>query len=93
MESIFDALDGLLDIITLFLYDKAFARNKNTIKRLPYIIMYTLLLMLIIAILIYLGLCLINNNNIFGYVLLLLSLLLLVILIYPFIKINKFKRK
>lgn len=93
MESIFDALDGLLDIITLFLHNKAFDRNKNIIKRLPYIIMYTLLLMLIIVVLIYLGICLINNNNIFGYVLLLFSLLLLIILIYPFIKINKFERK
>lgn len=86
MDSIFDALEGLIDIITSFLYNKSFDKNKKMIKRLPYIIIYIVILILIISLLTYFGTILINTNNILGYILLFFSLLCMYILIYPFIK-------
>lgn len=86
MDSIFDALECLIDIITSFLYNKAFDKNKKMIKRLPYIIIYIVILILIISLLTYFGTILINTNNILGYILLFFSLLCMLILIYPFIK-------
>lgn len=86
MDSIFDALECLIDIITSFLYNKAFDKNKKMIKRLPYIIIYIVILTLIISLLTYFGTILINTNNILGYILLFFSLLCMLILIYPFIK-------
>lgn len=87
---IFDGLEAILTIISEFLYDKAFNKKKKLINRLPYIIIYIIILGLIIFGSIYLGITLIDNNNsLLGFLLLGIAILFIVLLICPFVLKDK----
>ena len=86
MDEIFIAIEGLLDLITEFILDRAFNKKKTLKKRLPYIIFYILILSLIIACLLIGGIYLVKDNNIIGIILLAFAVIFIALLVYPFIK-------
>lgn len=86
MDEIFIAIEGLLDLITEFILDRAFDKKKTLKKRLPYIIFYILILSLIIACLLIGGIYLVKNNNLIGIILLAFAVTFITLLVYPFIK-------
>lgn len=89
MEEIALACEAIIDVINGFIYDKAFDKTRKLSKRIPFILIYCLTLLVFIVV------NLVLDNNGFGY-LLLLSLLICFVLIYPFIfykKRNKLERR
>ena len=86
MDEVLTAIEGLFDLLAEFILDKAFNKNKTLKERLPYIILYILVLVLIITSLIIGGVFLIKDNNLIGIALLIFAVLFIIILIYPFIK-------
>ena len=93
MEEIALACEAILDTINEFIYDKAFDKTRKLSKRIPFILIYCLTLLLLIALLVFIGVNLVLDNNWFGYLLLLLfSLLICFVLIYPFIFYKKRKK-
>ena len=84
---LFEGLEVIVNMIIELTYDKAFDKNKNLTKRIPYIFLYFLLLSLIIIGVIYLIIILFKNNYIIlPTLLLLIVILLLYLLIKPFFK-------
>ena len=86
MDEIFIAIEGLLDLMTEFILDKAFDKKKTLKKRLPYIIFYILILSLIITCLLIGGIYLAEVNNLIGIILLAFAIIFIALLVYPFIK-------
>ncbi len=84
---IFEGLEVIINMIIELIYNKAFDKNKNLTKRIPYIMLYSSLLSLIIIGLIYLIIILFKSNYILLPILLfLIVILLLYLLIKPFWK-------
>lgn len=82
---IFDGIEAILTIIGDFLYSKAFDKNVKVLTRLPYIMIYIILLMLIILILSFLGIILIKNNQkLLGYLCMIILFICVYLLIVPF---------
>lgn len=87
LMEIFDGLEAILTIITEFLYNKAFDKNKKILKRLPYIIIYILLLVLIVFGLSFLGIILIKNKQeLLVFFCVIISGICVILLIVPFLK-------
>lgn len=84
---IFDALEAILTVVSEFLYDKAFNKSIKLIKRIPYLLIYIAVLIIIIIGLVYLAINLINNKNIlFGFSLLIIAILCIFILLFSILK-------
>ncbi len=86
----FEALEGILTILSDYLQEKAFDKDINLSKRLPYILVYILSFTIIIIGLFYLGIVFINSNNIVVAVFCFIFFILCVIMMCrPFIKNKK----
>lgn len=84
---ILDGLEAILTVITEFLYNKAFDKNRKILKRLPYIIIYILLLVLIVFGLSFLGIILIKDKQeLLGCFFMIISVIFVILLIVPFLK-------
>ena len=82
------ALEAIMNVITECLYKKAFNTKENLLKRLPYILIYIMINLLLIIMLIYIGIKLTESNLILSIITILLAFLVTCILIYPFVKKN-----
>ncbi len=81
MDEIFIAIEGLLDLMTEFILDRAFDKKKTLKKRLPYIIFYILILSLIITCLLIGGIYLAEVNNLIGIILLAFAIIFIALLV------------
>ena len=86
MDEVFTAIEGLFDLIGEFISDRAFDKKKALKRRLPYIIAYILVLIVIITCLIVGCIYLIKSSNLIGIILLIFAFLFIIMLIYPFVK-------
>ena len=86
MDEIFTAIEGVFDLLGEFIYARAFNKEKSLKRRLPYIIFYVLILILIIVCLTIGGIYLIKDANLIGIILLIFTCLFIIMLVYPFIK-------
>ena len=80
------ALEAIMNVITECLYKKAFNTKENLLKRLPYILIYIMINLLLIIMLTYIGIKLIESNLILSIITIMLAFLVTCILIYPFVK-------
>lgn len=86
MDEVLTAIEGLFDLIAEFVLDKAFNKKKALKTRLPYIVVYALILILIITCLIIGDIYLIKDSNLISIILLIFAFLFIVMLVYSFIK-------
>ena len=70
MDEIFIAIEGLFDLLSEFIYARAFNKEKSLKSRLPYISTYVLTLIIIIVCLTIGGIYLIKDANLIGIILL-----------------------
>lgn len=91
MDDIATACEAIMDVIREFLFDRAFDKKIKLSKRIPFIIIYVLLLSLLTFLLGFISISLIIRKNYFGYLFIIMSLLSLFMLIYPFIFYKKNK--
>lgn len=82
METILEGLSVILEIIDEFLHKKVFNNKIKLVKRIPYILLYIVIMFSLIYGIIWLGILLIKDNNLFGYIFILISLTLIVYIIY-----------
>lgn len=88
MDEIFIAIEGLFDLLSEFIYARAFNKEKSLKSRLSYISTYVLTLIIIIVCLTIGGIYLIKDANLIGIILLFFAFLF-IMLIYPFLKAFK----
>ena len=89
MDSISVLCEACMDILNELIIDKAFNKKVKLRKRIPFIVIYVLILLMIIGLLTFVGINLVIKKSIFGYFFLLMDLLALFMLIYPFIFYKK----
>lgn len=84
---IFEALEGILTILSECINEKAFAKDISLSKRLPYILIYTLFFTIIIIGLFYLGIIFIKRNAIVAAIFCFIFFVLCIIMMVgPFVK-------
>lgn len=81
IEDVFVVIGDFLDKLII---DRAFNKNKSLIKRIPFIIIYYLLVLGMLFLSVFIGINYILNHNIFGYFLLIISLMCIILLFVPF---------
>ena len=81
IEDVFVVIGDFLDKLII---DRAFNKNKSLIKRIPFIIIYYLLVLGMLFLSVFIGINYILNHNIFGYFLLIISLMCIILLFAPF---------
>lgn len=89
MEDIALVCEAFINIIDELIFDRAFNKKIKLSKRLPFIIIYVLILLGLLSLLIFIGINLVIKRSLFGYLFLLMSLLILFLLIYPFLFYKK----
>ena len=93
MDDIAFACEAVIDVANELIFDKAFDKSRKLTKRIPFMIIYVLLLSGIIFLLGFISINLIIRKNYFGLLFIIMSLLSLFMLIYPFIFYKKKKEK
>ena len=78
-----EAFEVIIDILNELIIDKAFNKDRKLTKRLPFILIYYVTILLLLVLSLFLGINYILVNNIFGYLILILSLILVIMLILP----------
>lgn len=86
MEVILEGLSVILEILENFIKKKAFNKKIKLLKRIPFILLYVLILLSLILGITWLGITLIKDYNLFGYLFLFISFILIICLLYPFMK-------
>ena len=81
IEDVYVVIGDFLDKLII---DRAFNKNKSLIKRIPFIIIYYLLVLGMLFLSVFIGINYILNHNIFGYFLLIISLMCIILLFVPF---------
>ena len=89
MDNIGDICEVIMNFINELIVDRAFNKEIKLSKRIPFIIIYVLVILLLLSFLTFIGINLVIQKNIFGYFLLVIALLILFMLIYPFIFYKK----
>lgn len=89
MDSISVLCEACMDILDELIIDKAFNKKVKLRKRIPFILIYVLILLSLLSLLTFVGINLVIKKNIFGYFLLFMDLIILFMLIYPFIFYKK----
>lgn len=81
IEDVFVVIGDFLDKLII---DRAFNKNKSLIKRIPFIIIYYLLVLGMLFLSVFIGINYILNHNIFGYFLFIISLMCIILVFVPF---------
>ena len=84
-----EVFEVMSDILNELIIDRTFNKKRKLIKRLPFIFIYYIIILGMLAFSTFLGVNYILVNNIFGYFLLVLSLILVIMLIVPFLYKDK----
>ena len=80
-----EAFEVILDILNELIVDKAFNKKNNIKKRLPYILIYYIVIISLCTFILFLAINLIKLKNIIGYLFIIMFIILLTLLILPFI--------
>ncbi len=80
-----EAFEVILDILNELIVDKAFNKKNNIKKRLPYILIYYIVIISLCTFILFLAINLIKLKNIIGYFFIIMFIILLTLLILPFI--------
>ena len=83
-----DVIQFIIDLINEYLFDKAFNKKEKFLKRLPFIILYFLIVIMTSGLCIFIGINYIIAGNIFGYFVTILGILFFIFLIIPFFTNN-----
>lgn len=89
MDDIATACEAIMDVIREFLLDKAFDKKIKLSKRIPFIIIYVIILSGLTFLLGFISINLIIRKNYFGLLFLIMAILSLFMLIYPFVFYKK----
>ena len=81
IEDVFIFIGDLLDELII---DRAFNNNKKLSKRLPFIIIYYLIVLNVLALSLFIGINYILVHNVIGYFFLIISLLNIILFFLPF---------
>lgn len=81
IEDVFIFIGDLLDELII---DRAFNNNKKLSKRLPFIIIYYLIVLSVLALSLFIGINYILVHNVIGYFFLIISLLNIILFFLPF---------
>lgn len=84
-----EAFEAILDILDNLIIDKAFDKNRDIKKRLPYIFIYYITIIVLCILTLFLSINLIKARNIIGYFLIMIFVILLILLILPITNWNK----
>jgi len=76
--------DFMLDMLGKLIIDKAFNKEKSIKERLPYILSYYIVIILLLALSVFLSVNFIRTKNVLGYFLAFVSIILFIMLILPF---------
>ncbi len=80
-----ETFEVVLDILNELIVDKAFNKKNNIKKRLPYILIYYIVIISLCTFTLFLAINLIKLKNIIGYFFIIMFIILLTLLILPFI--------
>ena len=83
-----EAIQFIIDLLNECIFDRAFNKKKKFLKRLPYIILYFLIVIITSGLCIFIGINYIMIENIFGYFITIFGILFLLFLIIPFFMRN-----
>ncbi|MCI8498020.1 MAG: hypothetical protein HFG33_01275 [Bacilli bacterium] len=83
--------DFMLDMLGKLIIDKAFNKEKSIKERLPYILSYYIVIILLLSLSVFLSVNFIRTKNVLGYFLAFVSIILFIMLILPFFE-NRNKR-
>ncbi len=83
--------DFMLDMLGKLIIDKAFNKERSIKERLPYILSYYIVIILLLALSVFLSVNFIRTKNVLGYFLAFVSIILFIMLILPFFE-NRNKR-
>ena len=79
-----EAVQFIIDLLNEHIIDKAFNKKEKFLKRLPYIILYFLIVIMTSGLCIFIGINYIITGNIYGYFITIFGILFLILLISPF---------
>ncbi len=83
-----EAVQFIIDLLNEFIFDKAFNKKEKFLKKLPYIILYFLIVIMTSGLCLFVGINYMLKDNIYGYFITIFGVLFLIFLIIPFF-INK----
>ena len=83
-----EAIQFILDLLSECIFDKAFNKKEKFLKRLPFIVLYFLLIIMTSGLCIFIGINYIITGNIFGYFITIIGILFLLFFIIPFFQKN-----
>ena len=89
MDDIATACEAIMDVIRELIIDRAFDKKIKLSKRIPFIIIYVIILSGLTVLLGFLCFNFIIRNNYFGLLFLIMAILSLFMLIYPFVFYKK----
>ena len=89
-DKFMEVFEIMLDILDNLIFDKAFNKKINRKRRLSYILLYYMVIILLLAFAIFLGVNYIKQKNIIGYFSTLVSIILFLLLVLP---LFRFKNK
>ncbi len=79
-----EAIQFIFDLLSECIFDKAFNKKDKFIKRLPFIILYFLIVSITSGLCIFIGINYIMAGKIFGYFITIIGILSLLFFIIPF---------
>lgn len=85
---ILEAVQFIIDLLNEHIIDKAFNKKEKFFKKLPYIILYFLIVIMTSGLCIFIGVNYIIAGNIYGYFITIVGILFLILLILPFFTKN-----
>lgn len=89
MDDIATACEAIMDVIRELIIDRAFDKKIKLSKRIPFIIIYVIILSGLTVLLGFISINLIIRKNYFGLLFLIMAILSLFMLIYPFVFYKK----
>ncbi len=78
-----EAFEAIFDILNELVIDKAFNKKMSIKRRLPYILIYYITIILLLFFTIFLSINFIKQKNIIGYFLVLIDIILFLLLFLP----------
>lgn len=79
-----EAVQFIIDLLKEYIFDRAFNKKEKFFKKLPYIILYFLIVIMTSGLCIFIGINYIMTGNIYGYFVTIFGILFLILLIIPF---------
>ena len=79
-----EVVQFIIDLLNEHIINKAFNKKEKFLKRLPYMILYYLIIIMTSGLCMFIGINYIITGNIYGYFITIFGVLFLILLIIPF---------